>query len=160
MPVQRESIDKAAVVQAILESLRQEFMDRQSASKSTRSAGNDSESKAENKYDTLSIEQNYLADGLAKQARATAMAAAAYEKLVLREFSSDEPIDLGALVEIEFPDTTEWFFLGPAAGGIEIAYGGRTIIVVTPESPLGSRLLDRKVGDTISTPPARIRKIE
>ena len=149
-------MDKSKIVSAILEKLRDEFDARRSASKSTRVSGNDSESKAENKYDTLSIEQNYLADGLAKQAQVAALAAAAYEKLTLRDFAPDEPIDLGALVEIEFPGAREWFFLGPAAGGLTIQLGNREVTVLTPESPLGSQLLDRRAGGEIPDSSARI----
>jgi hypothetical protein len=152
-------MNKSAIVAAIVEKLRDEFEARQSASKSTRATGNDPESKAENKYDTLSIEQNYLADGLAKQAQVAAQAAAAYEKLSLHDFAPGEPIDIGALVEIEFPGESEWFFLGPAAGGIEIAHEKSTITVITPESPLGSRILDRKQDDSIDSPKARIRSV-
>lgn len=150
---------KKQIVAAILDKLRGEFDARRSASKSTRISGNDSESKAENKYDTLSIEQNYLADGLAKQARIAAQAAAAYEKLPLREFAADEPIDLGALVEIAFGRDSEWFFLGPTAGGIEIEAGGRTVTVLTAESPLGSQLLGRRAGDALPAPQWRIRRV-
>ncbi len=152
-------MDKAAIVQSILSALREEFEARQAASRRTRAGGNDAESKSEGKYDTRSIEENYLADGLAKQAAAAAAAAAAYEKLALCDYTSDDPIDLGAVVEIEFPGGTEWFFLGPAAGGVEIEHGGRTIIVLTPESPLGSQLLDRKTGDMTTAPQARIRSV-
>jgi hypothetical protein len=152
-------MNKPQIVAAILEKLREEFDARRAASKSTRVAGNDPESKAENKYDTLSIEQNYLADGLAKQAQVAAQAAAAYEKLTLHDFAPDEPIDLGALVEIQFPGETEWFFLGPAAGGIEVVHEGRPLIVITPESPLGSQLLDRKAGDALENPRAIIHAV-
>jgi transcription elongation GreA/GreB family factor len=152
-------MDKSGIVTAILDKLRDEFDSRRAASKATRTSGNDAESKAENKYDTLSIEQNYLADGLAKQARIAAEAAAAYEKLPVRDFSPEETVDLGAVVEVAFVRDTEWFFLGPAAGGIEVSHEGRTITVLTPESPLGSQLLDRKAGDTIASPKCVLRGV-
>ncbi len=110
-------MNKPAIVQAILSALRDEFEARQAASRRTRAGGNDAESKSEGKYDTRSIEENYLADGLAKLAADAAQAAAAYEKLALRDFEPGEPIDLGALVEIEFPGATEWFFLGARRRG-------------------------------------------
>jgi hypothetical protein len=152
-------MDKTGIVSAILAKLRDDFESRQAASKRTREGGSDAESKAENKYDTLSIEQNYLADGLAKQAHVAAQAAAAYEKLELHDFAPGEPIDLGALVEIDFTHETEWFFLGPAAGGVELVFAERTITVLTPESPLGSQLLDRRAGDLLSMPGSSIRTV-
>ncbi len=140
---------KPKIVQAILEVLRDEFDQRTRASRETRAAGNDAESKAENKYDTLSIEENYLADGLARQAATALAAAKALEKLSLHDFAPDEPIDLGALVELEFPDGREHFFLAPAAGGIEVRVHDRTITVITPDSPLGGQLLDRHAGEIL-----------
>ena len=152
-------MNKAAIVQSILAALREEFENFQRSSKKTRSAGNDVESKSEGKYDTRSIEENYLADGLAMQAQAAAESAAAYEKLVLADFDAETPIDLGALIQLEFPDETSWFFLGPAGGGIEVENEGETVTVFTPESPLGQQLLDRKVGDHTTSPRAFVRSV-
>ncbi|MEI6034240.1 MAG: hypothetical protein WCS65_08195 [Verrucomicrobiae bacterium] len=64
------------IVASVLGRLREEFESRSRVSKMTREGGNDAESKAEGKYDTLAIEENYLADGLAKQALAAAEAIA------------------------------------------------------------------------------------
>lgn len=152
-------MDKSRIVFLILEQLREAFGARHAASRQTRAAGNDEQSKAENKYDTQSIEQNYLADGLARQAQAAMQAAAAYEKLRLHQFSPHEPIDLGALVELEFSDGREWFFLGPAGGGIAVIHDGKSVTVLTPEAPLGAQLLDRRAGDTFAHPPATIRSV-
>lgn len=153
-------MNKSQIVALILEQLHDAFGARHTASRQTRSAGNDEQSKAENKYDTQSIEQNYLADGLAKQAQSAIQAAAAYEKLVLRGYAADEPIDLGALVELEFPDGgREWFFLGSAGGGIEVACEGVVVTVLTPDAPLGAQLLDRHVGETTNRPAATIRTV-
>jgi len=152
-------VNKAAIVQSILAALREEFENFQRSSKKTRSAGNDAESKSEGKYDTRSIEENYLADGLAMQAQAAAESAAAYEKLVLADFDAETPIDLGALIQLEFPDETSWFFLGPAGGGIEVENEGETVTIFTPESPLGQQLLDKKIGDHTTSPRALVRSV-
>lgn len=153
-------MDKAALLAAILEKLRDDFEQRQRVSKQTRAAGNDAESRAENKYDTLSTEENYLADGLAKQALAAAQAAATLEKMHLADYGPNAAIDLGALVEVEFADRSrEWFFLAPAAGGTEIEHSGNTVIVLTPESPLGAQLLGRKTGESTTAPKVKIRAV-
>ena len=147
---------KSDIVALILERLREEFESRRRISKSTRQEGNDAESKAESKYDTLSIEENYLADGLAKQALAAAAAIADIEKLPLRDFGGDEQIDFGALVELEFTGSTEWFFLAPSGGGTEVLYEGTTITVITPDSPLGSQLPGARPGDRTIAPHGRV----
>ena len=152
-------MDKPTVVARIIEQLRGEFETRSRASKATRDGGNDAESKATSKYDTLAIEENYLADGLAKQAQAAAEAIADLEMLPLRAFANDDPIDLGALVELEFPSAKEWFFLAPSGGGTEIPYGKTTVTVITPESPLGAQLLTAKIGHLTTSPVAKIVRI-
>lgn len=152
-------MNKAAIIEAIRSALREEFETFQNSSKQTRAAGNDPESKSEGKYDTRSIEENYLADGLARQAMASAEAAAAYDKLELRAFDAESPLDLGALARLKFPDETLWFFLGPSGGGIEVNVDGELITVVTPESPLGSQLLGSKVGGKTATG-ARVLAVE
>jgi len=152
-------MNKSEIVALILEKLREEFEDRRRVSKLTRDGGNDAECKAESKYDTLSIEENYLADGLAKQAFAAAQAIPAIEKMHLHDFAADEPIDLGALVELEVSPANEWFFLAPSGGGTEVEHQGTTITVITPESPLGSLMLGSRAGRHIKAPPARIVRV-
>lgn len=152
-------MNKTEILATILEQLREEFEARRRSSKQTRVEGNDPETKAVSKYDTLAIEENYLADGLAKQAFAASEAIAEIEKMVLREFASDEPIDLGALIEVEFFDGKEWFFLAPAGGGTEVAHARETVTVITPESPLGSKLIGSCSDDGITLPSARILRV-
>lgn len=149
-------MSKVAIIQAIVEKLREEFDSFRTASKQTRSAGNDAESKAEGKYDTRSTEENYLADGLARQAAAIAQAAAAFEKVEARDFAPDEAIDLGALIQVRFPGETEWFFLGPAGGGIEVSEDPLSLTVITPESPLGGYVMGKRAGDSIPELKAKI----
>ena len=153
-------MNKAAILSAITDALRSEFESLRSTSQRTRAAGNDPESKAEGKYDTRSTEDNYLADGLARQAHGTAQAGAAYEDFAPPLFGPDSRIDLGALVHLAFPDETHWFFLGPAGGGIEVACEGVTITVLTPESPLGRQLMGLKIGDATTSPKAKVRSVE
>ncbi len=143
---------KSKIIEVVLEHLRADFERRQSAAKRTREQGNDAESKSEGKYDTRSTEENDLADGLARQALEAAAAAEAIEQMPVREFARGEAIDLSALVEIEFAKETEFFLIATAGGGTEVVWDKKTIIVLTPESPLGSRLIGRhegeRVGDT------------
>jgi len=153
-------VNKTLLIQAIIDVLREEFESLQSSSKKTRAAGNDAESKAEGKYDTRSTEENYLADGLAKQALAAAQAAAACEKLPLLAFDSETPIDLSALIQIGFPDEKAWFFLAPAGGGIEVTCESTPVTVLTPESPLGAQLLGLKVGDRTTSPKTTVLAVE
>jgi transcription elongation GreA/GreB family factor len=153
-------VNKAAIIEAIVEAIHAEFDTLQRTSQETRVAGNDAESKAEGKYDTRSIEDNYLADGLARQALAAAQAGTAYKDFAPRACGPGSPIGIGALVQLAFAQETHWFFLGPAAGGIEVTCEGVPITLLSPESPLASRLIGLKVGDTITSPAATVRAVE
>jgi hypothetical protein len=153
-------MNKTLLIRAISETLRRNFENLQESSRKTRSEGNDAESKSEGKYDTRSIEENYLADGFAMQARNAAQALAAFEGLPLRSFDAVTPVDISALVLIGFPDEQVWFFIAPTAGGTEICFEGRMISILTPESPLGSQLIGLKVGDRIRAPLSSILAVE
>ena len=153
-------MDKSLILKAIVDSLRAEFDSLQSTSQKTRAAGNDSESKAEGKYDTRSTEDNYLADGEGLAGEAVAQAAAAYEKFIPPAFGPGTPIDLGALVQLALPDGAHWFFLGPSGGGIEVLCDGAPVTVLTPESPLGSQLIGIKAGGKTTSPEAKVCSVE
>jgi hypothetical protein len=153
-------VNKAAILRAIVDAIQAEFDTLRNTSQKTRAAGNDPESKAEGKYDTRSTEDNYLADGLARQALGTAQAGAAYEDFIAPVFGPEARIDLGALVQLAFPDETRWFFLGPAGGGIEVTCDGAPITVLTPESPLAKQLKGLKAGDSTASPKALVRSVE
>lgn len=148
---------KSKIIEVVLEHLRADFDRRQAAARRTREQGNDAESKSEGKYDTRSTEENYLADGLARQALEAAVAAEAIEKMPIRDFAAGEGIDVGALVELEFVKETEFFLIATAGGGTEVVWNKKTIVVVTPESPLGSRLIGRHAGERVGD--AQIKRV-
>jgi len=152
-------MNKPRILALIIEKLQEELESRREVSKRTREQGNDPESQAKSKYDTLAIEENYLADGLARMALASAQAIEALESLNLREFANNEPINPGALIELEFPGAREWFFLAPAGGGTEVSHDNVTITVITPESPLGAQLMGAVTGGLTLSPPARVLQV-
>jgi transcription elongation GreA/GreB family factor len=111
------------------------------------------ESRAENQYDTHSLEAGYLAEGQARQAAEIEESIKVISALSLPDFPPDAPIALGALVEVQdVPGAASLYFLCPRAGGLELTHDGRTVLVVTPQSPLGRQLLGRHTGDTVQLP--------
>jgi transcription elongation GreA/GreB family factor len=42
--------------------------------------------------------------------------------------------------------------MGPAEGGLEVQMDGQEIMVITPASPLGARLMGKLTGDAIALP--------
>jgi transcription elongation GreA/GreB family factor len=51
------------------------------------------------------------------------------------------------VVELTSDGEHTLFFIGPCAGGTEIEYEGKSVLILTPRSPLGQQLVGRKQGD-------------
>lgn len=148
-------MNKSALRDAIVAQLRAELALQTSAALLARDEAISEESRAENKYDTHSQEAAYLAEGQARQAAEIEASLAHYAALALPEFSKRDAIALGALVELSGGGKKgTWYFVGPRAGGMELEFEGRTVLVVTPQSPLGRQLLGKRLGDVV-VPPGR-----
>jgi transcription elongation GreA/GreB family factor len=75
------------------------------------------------------------------------------------ELAAGVAISLGALVSLETPEETAHYFIGPFAGGTEIVHEGSEIVVITPASALGQKLLGRRVGDAVALRPGALAEI-
>jgi hypothetical protein len=117
------------------------------AAMATHAEATDEENKAEDKYDTRGLEASYLAHGQSKAAEETALALSQFQALTLRDFAAHEPISLGALVSL---DDGSRYFVGPRAGGTEIEADGVTVLVITPQSPLGHELVGKRQGEQVT----------
>ncbi len=139
---------------AILAELRVELARQTKAAELARDEAISEESQPENKWDTHSQEAAYLAEGQARQVMEVGQSIEVYLNLVLPEFSAHDPIATGAVVGLAGKNGTTHYLIGPRAGGLEIAVEGRTLLVITPQSPLGRQLVGRRVGDEILPPGA------
>jgi transcription elongation GreA/GreB family factor len=146
------TVNKTLIRDTILAQLRAELALQVGAAHLARDEAISEESRAENKYDTHSQEAAYLAEGQAKLAAEIESNLALYSTLALPAFGPADAIALGALVEVAARGGSTWYFLGPRAGGTEVTLDGRTILVLTPQSPLGRQFLGKRVGDTVPMP--------
>ncbi|MDI1321072.1 MAG: GreA/GreB family elongation factor [bacterium] len=140
---------KSALLAQIITRLAADLEQLTSAALATHAEATDEENKAEDKYDTRGLEASYLAHGQSKAAEEAAQAVAQFQALPVRDFAADEPISLGALVVLEGRSQSH-YFVGPRAGGTEIEADGQSVLVITPQSPLGRQLMGRKQGDTLA----------
>src|ERR1700748_1835852 len=113
-------MNKTQLKKKIVAALRESLGVLEKASRASHAEATHESSRAENKYDTRGLEAAYLAGGQARQARELADAIELYEKLPVRDFSKTDPIDLGALVELEANSERSFYFIGPKGGGLEI----------------------------------------
>jgi transcription elongation GreA/GreB family factor len=140
-------MNKKVLIQKIIAKLTSELAVYFRAAQASRAEATHEQSKAESKYDTRGLEASYLARGQSKQAAELETAIAEFEKLEVRKFGEAEAIAVGALVEVEAGGEAAFYFIGPRAGGTEVVQDKKEILVITPQSPLGAQLLDKKKGD-------------
>lgn len=119
------------------------------ASEETHANSTSEETKAEGKYDTRGIEASYLAEAQAEQVR---NAEAGFNKLQSLE-PEDEPdsVLLGSLVVISSDDEELNYLILPTGGGLILEYQGETYLVITPNSPIGKKVLGVELGTPLDS---------
>jgi transcription elongation GreA/GreB family factor len=142
-------ISKSRILRQIIEELSGALETLAGAARAMHADASDEQNKAEDQYDTRGLETAYLASSQSRQATEIEQALAQYQSLKLQKFTSQTPIDVTALIELESHGTRTFYFLGPKSGGIEINIAGQEILVITPESPLGREVFGKKTGDRI-----------
>lgn len=99
------------------------------------------------------LEFGGLAAGHAKRLRQLGEELDALAAVRPRALSRKDPVEVGAVVEIEDDDTGEGrtFFVLPVGAGTELTGPGGDgyLTVVTGASPVGKAVLGRRVGETI-----------
>lgn len=143
-------MNKQAIIDQIIAALTGELEGYLLSAKSAQAGATDEQNKAENKYDTRGLEASYLAHGQSQKALDAMQAIQQYRNLPLRTFAATDPIHIGALVELERKGSRTCYFIGPHGGGTEIDCGGKEGLVITPQSPIGSQLMNRKQGEEVS----------
>ena len=137
---------KAQLIQQIIASLSEGLALLEKAARASHAEATHESSKAESKYDTRGLEAAYLAGGQARQAKEILDSMKLYRALPVRDFASEDPIDLTALVELDVDGTRALYFIGPRNGGLEFECKRKEITVITPQSPLGQHLMGKKAG--------------
>jgi transcription elongation GreA/GreB family factor len=152
---------KSELIEMICNELRTRLERLAKAAIAAHEAATDPGSKAESKYDTRSLEESYLATGQARQVKELGETLRTFENLKLRDFSTNDPIDVGALVDLQKPGSLQkiHFLLAPAAGGLEIEFKNKEITLLSPESPLYAKLVGKTIGELIESPDFEIASI-
>lgn len=143
-------MEKDLILRRIVENLSKDLAVLLQAAKTAHEAAVHEENIPDNKYDTLSLEASYIAQGQANRAQEIRAALEAYRSLSLHPFEEGSAIRLTALVTLEAEDgTTKTVFIGPEAGGLKVKEDGREVILITPHSPLGRELIGKVAGDAV-----------
>ena len=142
-------MNKPMILKALLAELEEELRRLMAANEQASAGATDSEARAETKWDTCGLESSYLARGHAQQFQALAADVENLRGFTPPDFSG-RPIGAGALVEVDMGGETMLFFLLHCGGGIDLTVEGREVTVITPESPIGTVLLDKQLDDSFS----------
>lgn len=143
-------ITKDALCRLIVQRLREDADQALAAARQAHEIATHEENVPDNKYATLGLEASYLAQGQANRAQELRLAVETFSRFAPTPFTASMPVRLGALIEIV--DDEEEFrtlFLVPEAGGLKIETTDGLVTLITPQAPLGKKLLGLRVDDSI-----------
>ena len=141
-------MNKVALVKKIIAHLTDKTALHVTAAKAAHAEATHEESKAEDQYDTRGLEAAYLAAGQARQLEDVVAAVRDFSRMTICKFGPRDPIDVSALVELKTGKERSFYFIGPSAGGTEVEHEKKTVLVITPQSPLGQQLVGKTKGAT------------
>lgn len=146
-------MNKTLLFESVKAELNRQYQRAVEALTGALEAATGTDTRAENKYDTRGLEASYLAAGQADQADEILRAIASLEAFVVRDFDFDDPIDAGAVVEVEKDDEISFYLIAPAGGGLTVSSDtGEEITVLGPGSPLSRILIGKTAGTILNDP--------
>ncbi|MFS4461040.1 GreA/GreB family elongation factor [Bdellovibrio sp. HCB2-146] len=140
-------MDKKKLIETIISQLEKDLVAAKETAKISREAATNEESKPENEYDTRALEASYLAGAQSKRVVEIEELISIYRFVQPKSFKADDPISSTALVEVELEGRRSYLFIMSKGGGLNFEFGGMSIQIVTPNSPLGETLLGLHAGD-------------
>ena len=142
-------MEKERLIAALDAALRAELATARRLARDTADAANHPEARVDGDKDTRKLELSYLAAGQASRAAELEAGLVLLSTLSARTFDAHEPLQAGALVELDQDGKLQRVLLSPAGGGLRLEDERGAISVVTPQSPFGRALLGRSVGDVV-----------
>ena len=144
-------MDKVALLKAVILNLEESLSSIVTLANEAKAEATNEESKAENKYDTRGLEASYLAGGQAKRADEFKQTIDRLQKIEIQNFKEGDLIGMTTLIHIIDQDENEkWLFILPFAGGTKIQFKNHEILVITPQSPMGQKLMGLKADSDFS----------
>ncbi|WP_437881978.1 GreA/GreB family elongation factor [Pseudomonas sp. LRF_L74] len=144
--------DKLLLQRQVIERLEADLANAIAAADSARQAATNEESKAENKYDTRGLEASYLAAGQSRRVEEIRQSLQAWRALKMRDYDEGLGIQLGALVWLENDQgQQQCLLLGPDGAGIKLVHGQQSLMLITPQAPLGQQLIGQGIGDRVNS---------
>jgi transcription elongation GreA/GreB family factor len=140
---------KKELIRLIVKTLNQELESLASSAKAAHEAATHEESKAEDAHDTRGLEASYLAGAQMARIEALRKTISILQHSEFKDIQPGGAIESGALIELESGGKRSLCFLVSQGGGISLPFQGKSVQVITPQSPLGEALLGRSVGEEV-----------
>ena len=138
---------KEAILEALLSKVNQELNELEALTQTTKEYVQDGDLKSDGKYDTRGIEAGYLAGAQMKRLEELKLEKQMIEELPTRNFSTDDQVGIGALVEVKLNNLIRKYFLATTAGGTMLNINGDPILVISVFSPIGDAMVDLRQGE-------------
>lgn len=146
-------LHKDVVYQHLMSSLGDSLKTAEDAAAAAHHLATHEQSKPETQYDTVGLEAGYLAHGQAQRVAELRTAIDDWQRLQSLSFTHDSEISAGALVALldDNADTTH-YLIGNYSGGTKLLVDLVPIMVISRNSPLGKKLLNKRVGEEVTHP--------
>jgi hypothetical protein len=131
---------KQTILDAVIQALEKELERQTRANVQSNAGAAFSAAGAEKQRDTTGFEAAFLAKGYANHVQELQHQLDELKAMPIEDFTGQE-IDIGAVVEVELEGAADLYMLLNCGGGTEVTVEGRTVTVITPESPLGKSLM-------------------
>jgi len=142
---------KQKLLEQVIQEMKSDLLGLKKAAAETRALSSGDEMKQEGKYDTRSIEASYLAE--AQSGQAQVIEDGIYKLRNLRLENEPDTIILGSIAILSTDGADHQFFILPAGGGILLEYDYLPLTVITPESPIGEKIITKGIADQIEDTP-------
>jgi len=147
--------NKLAIKHLLIARLTEDLTALRASARDAHEGATHSEAQAKSKYDTHGLELAYLAGSQYERARAIEMQIQQLQRETFASFGRDDLIDVGAIVTLRSRAQVEThFFLSPWGAGLRLSLEHASIQVLSPESPLGEKLLGLGLDDQLPLSPA------
>jgi len=139
-------------IQTILERLDSELKTAERGRATAQHDANEAEGAMISRYDTFKEEAQYLMGGFDKRIREINQKISLLRQVAEAKYPTDQSAVAGSLVTVEGKSGSLIYLLLPAGGGETVEIAGRSVLVVTPQSPVGRQLLKKRIDDQLTLP--------
>lgn len=160
-----EMLSKNLIFGELERALELRYTTAKKAAQQAKDAATNEESVAETKYDTFGLEASYLAHGQSERVHQCEKEWFDFKRFLETEQANGGQhleVNLWSLVHLQACDDDSlenYFLLSNIAGGLQISVFDQEkpigkLVLISPTTPVGQKLLNKVEGDTVMIPKA------